>query len=143
MRSHYGNPEWGGSIVDPKPSGPKMREFNKILSILKNHLKVQDPLKFKEFSDFTQTHMKAKTKKRYYYCTYGYENVFQYIASNGEIELIKKDNYDRYYLTNLIEWWKNKAQSRFQKLKDESKNRTELEIYTPETIEGGKIDMIR
>jgi len=143
MRSHYGNPEWGGSIVDPKPSGPKMREFNKILSILKNHLKVQDPLKFKEFSDFTQTHMKAKTKKRYYYCTYGYENVFQYIASNGEIELIKKDNYDRYYLTNLIEWWKKKAQSRFQKLKDESKNRTELEIYTPETIEGGKIDMIR
>jgi hypothetical protein len=48
--------------------------------------------------------------------------------------LIKKDNYDRYYLTNLIEWWKNKAQNRFQKLKDESKNRTELEIYTPETI---------
>ena len=57
--------------------------------------------------------------------------------------MIKKDNYDRYYLTNLIEWWKNKAQNRFQKLKDESKNRTELEIYTPETIEGGKIDMIR
>lgn len=143
MRGHYGNPEWGGSIVDPGPSGPKMREFNKILSILKNHLKVQHPLKFKEFSDFTQTHMKAKTKKRYYYCTYGYENVFQYIASNGEIELIKKDGYDRYHLTNLIEWWKNKAQNRFQKLKDESRIRTEIEIYTPETIEAGKIDMVR
>jgi hypothetical protein len=43
----------------------------------------------------------------------------------------------------LIEWWKNKAQNRFQKLKDESRVRTEIEIYTPETIKSGKIDMIR
>ena len=87
--------------------------------------------------------LEAKTKKRYYYCTYGYENVFQYIASNGEIELVKKDNYDRYYLNNLIEWWKNKAQNRYQKLKEETRVRTEIEIYTPETIEEGKIDMVR
>ena len=65
------------------------------------------------------------------------------IAELGEIELIKKDGYDRYHLTNLIEWWKNKAQNRFQKLKDESRIRTEIEIYTPETIEAGKIDMVR
>jgi len=143
MRGHYGNPEWGGSIVDPGPSGPKMREFNKILSILKNHLKVQHPLKFKEFSDFTQTHMKAKTKKRYYYCTYGYKNVIDYVASNGEIELIKGDNYSKHNLENLIEWWRTKAQNRYTKLKNEAKVRNEIEVYTAETIETNKIDMVR
>jgi hypothetical protein len=50
LRPIYGKEEWGGSMVDPGPSGPKMREFNKIISIIKNHLKVQNPLMFKEFS---------------------------------------------------------------------------------------------
>lgn len=143
MRGHYGNPEWGGSVVDPVPSGPKMREFNKILSILKNHLKVQHPEKYKEFSEFTQTHMKAKTKKRYYYCTYGYKNVIDYVASNGEIELIKGDNYSKHNLENLIEWWRTKAQNRYTKLKNEAKVRNEIEVYTAETIETNKIDMVR
>ena len=42
LRALYGNPEWNGSLVDPVPSTPKMREFNKIIAILKNHLKELD-----------------------------------------------------------------------------------------------------
>jgi hypothetical protein len=130
-------------MVDPGPSGPKMREFNKIISIIKNHLKVQNPLMFKEFSDFTKSHMKAKTKKRYYYSTYGYENVFEYIAADGKIPLIKRENFDKYSLENMIEWWKKKAQNRYEKLKEENRLRHEMEIYTLERIESGNVDMVR
>jgi hypothetical protein len=143
LRPLYGKPEWGGSMVDPGPSGPKMREFNKIISILKNHLKVQNPLKFKEFFEFTKSHMKAKTKKRYYYSTYGYENAFEYIASDGKIPLIKRENFDKYSLENMIEWWKKKAQHRYEKLKEENRLRHEMEIYTAERIEAGNVDMVR
>jgi hypothetical protein len=143
LRPLYGKEEWGGSMVDPGPSGPKMREFNKMISIIKNHLKVQDPLKYKEFNDFTKTHMKAKTKKRYYYCDYGFDNVPEYITSNGQIPLVKRENWDRYHIEHMIEWWKNKAQKRFEKLKEEDRLRSELEIYTLERIESGKVDMVR
>jgi len=143
LRALYGNPEWNGSLVDPVPSTPKMREFNKIISILKNHLKEQDPVKYQAFHDFTKSHMKAKTKKRYYYCTYGYDNVPQYIASDGQIPLVKRDNWDRYQLEHMIEWWKNKAQHRYEKLKEEGRLRNELEIYTLEKIEAGNVDMVR
>lgn len=143
LRPLYGKPEWGGSMVDPGPSGPKMREFNKMISILKNHLKVQNPVKFKEFSDFTKSHMKAKTKKRYYYCNYGYDNVAEYISSDGKVPLVKRDNWDRYHVEHMIEWWKNKAQSRYEKLKEEGRLRNDLEIYTLERIESGNVDMVR
>lgn len=143
LRPIYGKPEWNGSMVDPGPSGPKMREFNKIISILKNHLKVQNPLMFKEFSEFTKSHMKAKTKKRYYYSTYGYENAFEYIAADGKIPLIKRENFDKYSLENMIEWWKKKAQKRFEALKNENRLRHEMEIYTAERIESGNVDMVR
>ena len=143
LRPLYGKPEWGGSMVDPGPSGPKMREFNKMISILKNHLKVQNPVKFKEFSDFTKSHMKAKTKKRYYYGNYGYDNVAEYISSDGQVPLVKRDNWDRYHLSHMIDWWKNKAQGRYEKLKEENRLRNDLEIYTLERIESGNVDMVR
>ncbi len=143
MRSLYGREEWGGSIVDPKGSGPKMREFNKIISILKFHLRDQDPQKYDEFHKFTKTHMKAKTKKRYYYCNYGISNFKEYISSGGSIPMIQGENYEKHKLSNMIEWWKNKSQSRFLKLKEENRLRNELEIYTLEKIEQGDIDMVR
>lgn len=120
-----------------------MREFNKMISIIKNHLKVQNPIKFKEFSDFTKSHMKAKTKKRYYYCNYGYDNVAEYISSDGKTPLVKRDNWDRYHLSHMIDWWKNKAQGRYEKLKEEGRLRNDLEIYTLERIESGNVDMVR
>jgi hypothetical protein len=143
LRPLYGKPEWDGSMVDPGPSGPKMREFNKIISILKNHLRVQNPSKYKEFHDFTKSHMKAKTKKRYYYCNYGVSNFKEYISSNGKTPMVKGENYDKHYLSNMIGWWKNKAQSRFLKLKEENRLRNDLEIYTLESIEQGNVDMVR
>tara|TARA_R110000803_G_scaffold13218_2_gene37279 strand:+ start:1069 stop:2220 length:1152 start_codon:yes stop_codon:yes gene_type:complete len=144
LRPLYGKEEWGGNLVDPKGSGPKMREFNKMISILKNHLRNYDKTIYDDFHIFTKTKMKAKTKKRYYYCNYGYDNVIEHVMSNGEVALTKRDNFDRYGLESVIEWWRTKAQRRYETLKKDGKLRHDLEIYTTETINSDvKIDMVR
>ena len=143
MRELYGNPEWGGNTVDPVPSGPKMREFNKAISVLKNHLKHYDIDAYNEFHSFTKTHMKAKTKKRYYYSNFGYDNVIEHVNSGGEIPLIEGQNFHKHSLSHMIEWWKGKAQKRYEKLVEENKLRHEMEIYTLERIENNEIDMVR
>jgi hypothetical protein len=43
----------------------------------------------------------------------------------------------------MIDWWKNKAQGRYEKLKEENRLRNDLEIYTLERIESGNVDMVR
>ena len=99
---------------------------------------------FDDFNEFSKTKMKAKTKKRYYYTTYGYENVIEHVMSNGEISLVKKENYDRYSLESVIEWWKVKSQKRYETLVSEGKFRTEMEIYTTESLNSGiRVDMVR
>ena len=143
MRELYGKAEWGGNTVDPKPSGPKMREFNKAISILKNHLKHYDIEAYNEFHDFTKSHMKAKTKKRYYYSDFGFENVKEHVNSEGEIPLKEGQNFHKHNLSYMIEWWKKKAQSRWQKLVDEGRLRHELEIYTVDSIKNNTVDMVR
>jgi hypothetical protein len=88
--------------------------------------------------------MKAKTKKRYYYCTYGYDNVVEHVMSEGEIPLRKRENYDRYNLEGMIEWWRPKAQRRYEKLVADDKLRHDMEIYTTESINSDvRIDMVR
>lgn len=143
IRELYGKAEWNGNIVDPKPSGPKMREFNKMISILKNHLKHFDLEKHLEFNKFTKEKMKAKTKKRYYYSTFGYDNVKEHINSDGEIPVKKGQNYNKHSLASMVEWWKVKAQRRYETLKEKDIVRHKLEVYTKDTIDNKHFEMIR
>ena len=143
MRELYGNPEWNGNIVDPIPSAPKMREFNKAISILKIHLKHYDEESYKEFNLFTKESMKAKTKKRFYYSDFGFDNVREHVNSGGEIPLKEGQNFHKHNLDYMIEWWKNKAQKRFESLKERGMVRNGLEIYTLDTINNNSIDMVR
>jgi hypothetical protein len=135
VRKYYGKPEWGNSLVDPIPSGPKMRELTKMISILTNHLKEYDPEKHKEFVIFQKEKMKAKTQKRYYYSTFGHkkENIIQHITSGGSVPLVR-DEPERYDFHNLIEWWKVKAQKRYEKLEFLGDIRKDIEIYTEEKL---------
>ena len=48
-------------------------------------------------------------------------------------------NYDKFYMENLIKWWKNKASKRYDSLKSEGKLRTELEVWSKDM----DIDIIR
>ena len=54
--------------------------------------------------------------------------VFQNRLGHGEIE-------------NVIDWWKNKASRRYDKMIAENKVRTELEVWNQDTM--NKIDIIR
>jgi hypothetical protein len=130
LRPIYGKEEWGGNLVDPKGSGPKMRVYSK--------------RRLDDFNEFAKTKMKAKTKKRYYYCNYGYDNVVEHVMSEGDIPLRKRDNYDRYSLDSVVEWWRPKAQRRYEKLSADGRLRHDMEIYTTESINSDeRIDMVR
>ncbi len=143
MRELYGKEEWNGNTVDPKPSGPKMREFNKAISILKNHLRHYDEDAYKDFHNFTKSSMKAKTKKRYYYSNFGFDNVKEHVNSNGEIPLREGQNFHKHELEYMFEWWKKKAQKRYEKLRTEGRIRTEMEVYTEDRINNRVVDMVR
>lgn len=143
LRPIYGKEEWGGMLVDPVPSAPKMREYSKIIQIIKAHLKEFDIEKHNEFTEFVKCCMKSKTKKRYYYTTFGYSNVKEHILSGGEVELQKRENFDNYNLENLVSHWKNKAQKRWEKLNSDGRLKEELEVYSIEKIERMDYDMIR
>jgi hypothetical protein len=143
MRELYGKEEWNGNTVDPKPSGPKMREFNKAISILKNHLRHYNEDAYKEFHLFTKESMKAKTKKRYYYSNFGFDNVKEHVNSQGDVPLKEGQNFHKHNLDYMYEWWKKKAQKRWEKLNSEGRIRTELEIYTKDRINNKEVDMVR
>lgn len=143
FREIWGHSEWGNRLVEPTATGPKLREFNKLISILKHHLGHYDVEELNSFNKFIKEKMKSKTQKRFYYSNYGYSNVVEHINSNGDIGLIKGENYDKHNLDYMVDWWKNKAQKRWDKLNDENTIRTELEFYTVDRIKNEEIDMIR
>ena len=61
---------------------------------------------------------------------YGNKNYIDIV--NGKTkEIIKDDNYDKFNLNNIIEWWKKKATNRYNNLKNDNRLRKELEIWSP------------
>ena len=70
---------------------------------------------------------------------YGFSNSREVI--NGETDILVKNptNFDKFYADNLINWWKNKASTRYETLKSEGRLRTELEVWTKDM----EIDIIR
>ena len=72
-------------------------------------------------------------KKRFYIPDYGYENVREVIL--GQDETLRRGiNWDKFYLENIIKWWKNKATKRYQKLKLEGRFRNKVELWTNDDI---------
>jgi hypothetical protein len=133
-------------MITPTANNPKSpttsrkhRTENKIKSIVKNSLKHYNMLS--ELQQFNDAITKAKSlteKKRYYYSTYGYKNVADVLLRQATPE-IDPVNWDKHHLENIISWWKNKAQKRWETLKKEDQLRTELEIHGT----GMDIDVIR
>ena len=77
-------------------------------------------------------------KKRTYFSDYGYENVKEYLNLETDV-LKKKDNHDRYSFNDVVNWWKNKSQKRFESLKKDDRLRSELEVWNNKS----DIDIIR
>ena len=80
------------------------------------------------------------TQKRFYMSEYGYKNVREVLLGKTET-LEKAENFDRFELENVIDWWKKKAVKRYDNLVSDGRIRKDLEVWNSETID--KIDIIR
>ena len=98
-----------------------------MISLIRNSLDDSD--KLKKFNDIIEMAQSLTEKKRFYMSTYGYENVREVILGE-QTELIKGQNWDKFYLENIISWWKKKAGKRYDKLKKENRFRDKVELWT-------------
>jgi len=117
-------------LTENKASSKKLKRQTKMISIIRNSLKENDQLdKLKEFNDVIDMAFGITQQKRFYISDYGYSNVREVIRGDQD-ELIKGPNWDKFYLENIISWWKKKASKRYEKLKSEGRFRTEVELWT-------------
>ena len=114
-------------LTDNKASSKKMKRQTRMISIIRNSLK--DKQKLDQFNQVINSAFNLTQKKRFYISEYGYENVREVILGQ-EKNLRLGKNWDKYYLENVISWWKKKSTKRYEKLKKENRFRTKVELWT-------------
>ena len=124
-----------GQLVKEGASSRKLKMTTGIIGLVKKALDGDDLDNFK----LTIANAKNLTEqKRYYVSNYGIENYIDIV--NGKTnEIVKAQNYDRYFDNEIIEWWRKLATKRFYKLQEEKRLRSELEVWTKDS----QIDIIR
>jgi hypothetical protein len=128
----------GGPFVDVDASNRKLRMLTTIVGLTKASLKGHEP----EYSNFIKTVSNAKSlmeQKRYYVSDYGFSNVPDVVFGKTDKLIPNKENYDKFHLDSIIDWWKKKATNRYETLKNENRLRYEIEVWTS----GKEIDIIR
>ena len=133
-------------MITPRPNNPKspttsrkLKSQNSMKAIIKRSLKKHKMIdKLDEFNAALVHGTELTERKRYYVCNYGYSNIGDVIL-NGVDPIINPQNWDKFHLNNLIQWWKTKAQKRWISLKSDGRLRTELEVWT----RNPNIDIIR
>ena len=114
-------------LTENTASSKKMKRQTKMISLIKNSLEDQD--KLKQFNSVINMAFGLTQKKRFYISDYGYSNVREVI--NGDhCQLCPGPNWDKFYLPNIISWWKKKAGKRYDKLKKENRFRDKVELWT-------------
>ena len=96
-------------------------------SLFKNSLDNQS--KLDKFNSVIDMAFNLTQKKRFYMSDYGYSNVREVIRGEQD-KLIRGQNWDKFYLENIISWWKKKASKRYEKLKKENRFRDKVELWT-------------
>jgi hypothetical protein len=114
-------------LTDNSASSKKMKRQTKMISIIRNSL--QDKEKLELFNTTLASAFSITQKKRFYISDYGYSNIREVINGEQE-ELIRGQNWDKFYLENIISWWKKKATKRYEKLKEEGRFRDKVELWT-------------
>ena len=117
-------------LTENRASSKKMKRQTKMISIIKNSLKEHDETeKLSEFNSVIDSAFSLTQRKRFYISDYGYSNVREVILGEQD-ELVHGPNWDKFYLENIISWWKKKATKRYEKLKAEGRFRTKVELWT-------------
>ena len=84
--------------------------------------------------------MDVTQQKRFYISDYGFENSKEVILGEQSELIPSKQNYHKFELDYMIDWWKNKATNRYEKLKKDGRLRHELELWNSDEI---NFDIIR
>lgn len=106
----------------------KMRLQIKMIVMIRNAL--GDTPEKKKFDLVLDKAKSLTEKKRFYISDCGYVNSRNYILGETDTLIKSSENWDKYFLENQINWWKNKASGRYEKLKMENKFRTKLELWS-------------
>lgn len=118
-----------GELVPSDASSKKLKMTNAIIGLIKRSL---DGEELKTFNETILNAKKLTERKRYYVSNYGIEN-FVDIVNGKTTEIKKAPNYDRYNVDEIITWWKKLSTKRHNKLKEEDRIRTELEIWNSDS----------
>jgi len=114
-------------LTDNKASSKKMKRQTKMISIVKNSLTDKDKLQL--LNKTLSAAFGITQKKRFYISDYGYSNVREVILGEQK-ELLRGQNWEKHELDNIIMWWKKKATKRYEKLKEDGRFRTNVELWT-------------
>ena len=124
-----------GGLIKMGASSRKLKMIIALIGLIKKSLKGDDLKKF------NHTIINAKNlteQKRYYVSNYGVENFIDIV--NGKTDkIIKAENFDRYTVNNIVDWWKKLSTKRYNNLKQDGRLRNELEMWTKDS----NIDIIR
>ena len=101
-----------------------------MVSIIRNSLK--DKEKLEEFNLVIKQAFGLTQRKRSYTSDYGYANIREVLLGQQD-KLVRGHNWDKFYLENIIKWWKKKAGKRYDKLKQEDRFRDNVELWTEDT----------
>lgn len=111
-----------------------------MVGIIKSSLKEHDTKAYELFTKEIANASDVTTQKRFYMSEYGYSNVKDVLLGKTET-LTKAENYDRFELNNIIQWWKKLATKRYNNIVADGRLRKELEVWNKDTM--NKIDIIR
>ena len=123
-------------LVKEDASSRKLKTQQRMIAV------IQKSLQGAKLEDFKAAIANAKSlteKKRTYFSDYGFSNSREVIRGDTDKLIENPINYDKFYMENLIKWWKNKASKRYDSLKSEGKLRTDLEVWSKDM----DIDIIR
>ena len=114
-------------LTDNKASSKKMKRQSKMIASIKKSLKDQD--KLQHFNSVIEMAFGLTQKKRFYISDYGYGNVREVIRGDQD-KLVRGQNWDKFYLDNIISWWKRKATKRYETLKRDGRFRDKVELWS-------------
>jgi hypothetical protein len=127
------------TIVKEGASSRKLKTQQRMIALIKSTLKETDLDQYSHFVNTLEKALNLTERKRFYMSDYGFSNVREVI--NGQEETLVKNpqNFDKFYMENIVEWWKKKASKRYESLKTDNRLRTELEVWSKNST----IDIIR
>ena len=140
LRDWFTEKNDGEELIHKGASSRKLKMQTKMVNIIKSSLAKHDKTAYDLFTNKMQIATEVTTQKRFYMSEYGFSNV-RNVLMGKENTLLKADNYDRFELENIIEWWKKNATKRYNNIVADGRLRKELEVWNQNTM--NDIDIIR